>query len=157
MVDRNVPGMQDQIQGSAEKYHLDAMAQVREFKERWKNIYDREEARWYQAGKEWKLAKEQDGHLSWKPYPKSVEATIAAYKAAVTGMTQDRQARDTAHDQREARETLADAIRTGYEEGQPLRPAEIARLREELGITERAIHPREARHDREERTSRDER
>jgi hypothetical protein len=98
MADRDVPRVQDQIQGYAEKYYLDAMAQVHAFKERWQNIYDHEDGRWSQAGKEWKLATEQDGHLSWKPSPKSVEATIADYKAAVVGMAQDRQARDTAHE-----------------------------------------------------------
>ena len=93
-----VPRVHDQIQSAAEVYYSDAMRQVKEFKERWQNIYAREDARWYQAGKEWKLATEQDGHLSWKPYPKTVDATVQDFKAAQAGMTEDRAARDRARE-----------------------------------------------------------
>lgn len=54
--------------------------------DRWRGIFTREDARWSQAGKEWKLAKEQDGHLSWKPYAKPFEAIRQDYREALTAM-----------------------------------------------------------------------
>jgi hypothetical protein len=95
------PRIEDQIQGHAEQYYMDAMAQVNAFRDRWQTIYDREDARWHQAGKEWKLAKEPDGQPSWKPYPKTVEATIQDYKAASLAMNQEREARTYSHAQRD--------------------------------------------------------
>jgi hypothetical protein len=63
------------------------MSQVQAFKERWREIYDREDARWSQVG-----------HVRGEPSPASVATTIAEYKAAVAGMAEDRQARDRTHE-----------------------------------------------------------
>jgi hypothetical protein len=75
--------------------HHDNITQAfRDFGERWKNIFLQQQTHWYQAGKEWQLATTQDGHLSWEPSPKSFEATMQDFTAALEGMKTGREQRD---------------------------------------------------------------
>ena len=69
-----------------EQHNLEITLAFKAFQERWRGIFDQEEARWYQAGKQWKLAKEQDGHLSWKPYAKPLNETVEDYRVALAEM-----------------------------------------------------------------------
>jgi hypothetical protein len=141
----------------AAQHHEIAKA-FRELEQRWRGIFDQEEARWSQAGREWQLARGQDGQLSWDGYPKTFEETIKDFQQALHDM---REATDMrlpweaygghgsymsgppperqTHDWMPERGTVAyvewvvrDAIRTGYEEGYPLRAEQIEHIREEV-------------------------
>jgi hypothetical protein len=74
------------FQSFQEQHNFDITLAFKEFQGRWRGIFDQEEARWSQAGKQWKLAKEQDGHLSWKPYAKPLTEAAEDYRVALAEM-----------------------------------------------------------------------
>jgi hypothetical protein len=134
----------------------------RELHDRWRGIFDQEGARWSQAGQEWQLARGQDGQLSWDGYPKTFEETVkdfqqalhdmreatdmrlpweaySGYGSYMSGPPPERQTQDWMP----PRGTVAyvewvvrDAIRTGYEEGYPLRADQIENIRQEVWAQE---------------------
>jgi hypothetical protein len=71
--------------------------QIREWGARWKGIYDREASRWTHATTTWQLATDAEGHLSWKPYPRTASQAQEGYDAALAAMAQERDAQTYAH------------------------------------------------------------
>jgi hypothetical protein len=74
------------LQRFQEQHNFEITLAFQALQERWRGIFDQEAARWSQAGKEWKLAKEQDGHLSWKPYAKPLTEAAEDYRVALAEM-----------------------------------------------------------------------
>jgi hypothetical protein len=128
----------------------------RELQERWRGIFDQEGARWFQAGKKWEFAREPGSSFSsWQASPKPLEEAVKEYQHALGAMREATETRlpwqaygghgsymsgpppdKQTHDWMPERGTVAyvewvvrDAIRTGYEEGYPLRADQIENIR----------------------------
>jgi hypothetical protein len=134
-----------------------------ELAQRWRGIFAQEGARWFQVGQTWTLTTEQGSIFSaWHPSPKPLEETVSDFQHALRDM---RDATDTrlaweaysghgtfmsgpppdqqTHDWMPDRGTVAyvewvvrDAIRTGYEEGSPLRAEQIEDIRQQVWAQE---------------------
>jgi hypothetical protein len=86
-----------EIATAMERVVADQEQQIQAWGERWKGIYAREESRWEHATTTWQLATEADGHLSWKPYPRTASQAQEGYDAALTAMAQERETQTYAH------------------------------------------------------------
>ena len=131
----------------------------RELQERWRGIFDQEGARWFQAGKKWELAREPESSFSsWHASPKPLGEAVKDFQQAISDMREATETRlpweaysghgssmsgpppeRQTHDWMPERGTVAyvewvvrDAIRTGYEEGYPLRADQIENIRQHV-------------------------
>lgn len=137
-------------------------AAFQELRQRWNGIFGQEQARWHQVGKEWRLATGQDGRLSWDAYAKPLQETVKDFQQAIHDMREATETRlpweayagqgssmsgpppeKQTYDGMPERGTVAyvawvvrEAIRTGYEEGYPLRDDQIENIRKEVWAQE---------------------
>jgi hypothetical protein len=133
-----------------------------ELERRWRGIFDQETLRWSLVEKEWKLTKGQDGRLTQEAYPKPLQRMIADFQQATKDMREATETRlpweayagqgsymsgpppeKQTHDWMPERGTVAyvewvvrEAIRTGYEEGYPLRANQIESIRSDVWAQE---------------------
>jgi hypothetical protein len=137
-------------------------AAFQELRQRWNGIFDREALRWNEVFHTWQLGTGHEAHLGWHASPKPWEEAVQDAQHALRDMREATETRlpweaysgqgsalsgpppeKQTHDWMPERGTVAyvewvvrDAIRTGYEEGYPLRADQIEHIRQKVWAQE---------------------